>query len=93
MGSRLNKWGEMGSRLTFNICFRLSSVAICHYRKEDVDLLLVSHQIDHVELLAEIWYGETAEQNVPEKIESEPEHPPSLKASAYVLDFGATCLR
>jgi len=83
----------MGSRLTFNICFRLSSVAICHYRKEDVDLLLVSHQIDHVELLAEIWYGETAEQNVPEKIESEPEHPPSLKASAYVLDFGATCLR
>jgi hypothetical protein len=26
------------------------------------------------QLLAEIWGGETAEQNVPEKIEGEPEH-------------------
>ena len=42
------------------------------------------------QLLAEIWCGEGTEQNVPEKVEGELEHPPSLKASANVLDFGAT---
>ena len=41
---------------------------------EDVDLLLVSQRIERNQLLAEIWGGETAEQNVPDKIEGEPEH-------------------
>ena len=48
-------------------------IVLAVYRKEDVDLL-VSLRISRDQLLAEIWGGETAEQNVPEKIEGEPEH-------------------
>ena len=59
----------------FNICSRLRSsvIAIAVHRKEDVDLLVLQ-RISRDQLLAEIWGGEPAEQNVPEKIESEPEH-------------------
>ncbi len=70
--SKLRKTSRAG-HLTFVPECAAAVIAIAVYRKEDVDLL-VSQRISRDQLLAEIWGGETAEQNVPEKIEGEPEH-------------------
>ena len=72
IAAKLRKLSRAGN-LTFLFDYTPAVIAIAVYRKEDVDLL-VSQRIGRDQLLAEIWGGETAEQNVPEKIEGEPEH-------------------